>query len=288
MREHLSRRAMLRGAAASLAISTGLRTILAAGDRPAFKIGVCDWSLGQRQKIEAMALARQVGLDGVEVSFDGGASGDLRSPDVRRAYLAASEREKVEICSLAMGVLNRTPFAADPRAEQWVGEAIDVMVNLRVPAILLPFFMQGEIKDNGELQKATVARLKRLAPRAEKAGVTLALETGLNAEEHLRLLDAVGSPAVKIYYDVSNMLRRGYDIYREIPRLGKRIARVHLKEKGCRLGQGSVDFARVRRALDEIDYRDWLVIEDGMVKGQAVDECYRQNVRFVRSVFAAG
>jgi len=288
MGQPITRRSLLSGLAAGLGAAPGLRALWAAGDRPAFKIGACDWSLGRRQQVEALTLARQIGLDGVEVSFDGGEKNDLRNADVRRAYQEAARRENVQLCSLAMGVLNRTPFASDPRGEQWVGEAIDVMVQLGVSAILLPFFMQGEIKDDASLQKATVQRLKRLAPRAEKAGVTLALETGLSADEHLRLLDAVGSPAVKIYYDVSNMLRRGYDIYQEIPRLGSRIARVHLKEKGVLLGQGGVDFARVRQALEVIDYRDWLVIEEGIVKGQPVDDCFRRNLRFLRTLFPAG
>ncbi len=285
MTPKIARRTMMAGAAAGLWLSPAVAGLLAAGERRAFRIGACDWSLGQRQQVGALALARRIGLDGVEVSFDGGPKSDLRQEAVRREYLTASKTHGVQICSLAMGVLNRVPYATDLRAEQWVEESIDVLVQLRVGLILLPFFFRGEIKGDAKLQDSVVRRLKKVAPRAEKAGVVLALETALNADDHLRILDAVGSPAVKVYYDVSNMLRRGYDIYREIPRLASRIGRVHMKEKGCLLGQGAVDFPRVREVLEKIGYRDWLVIEEATVKGRPVADCYRHNLNYLRAMY---
>jgi len=280
-----TRRSLLAGATAGLVLSPGLRALLGAGsDRP-FRLGACDWSLGKRQDIEVFAAAEEVGLDGVEVTFDGDSSTGLLSEAVRQQYLAEAKKRGLSICSMAIGGLNQIPYASDPKAEMWVEESIDVMVKLGLQVALVPFFMRGEIKGDDALQATVIARLKKVAPKAEKAGVTLALETALNAEEHMRILDAVGSPAVKVYYDVSNMLRRGNDIYREIPQLGPRIARVHLKEKGCLLGQGDVDFVRVRKALESIGYHDWLVIEEAKVKGRSVVDCYHDNVKFVRSVF---
>jgi sugar phosphate isomerase/epimerase len=282
----LSRRDLLAGAA-GVVLSPGLCSLLAAESRT-FRIGACDWSLGKRQKIAALELAAEIGLDGVEVSFDGDPEGNLRREEVRQQYLTEAKRRNLEICSLAMGALNRVPYASDPQAEAWVAESIDVMVKLGVRVILLPFFMRGEIKGNEALQAAVIEKLKKVAPQAEKAGVVLGLETALNAEEHLRILDAVGSPAVKVYYDVSNMLRRGNDIYREIPQLGSRICRIHMKEPDCLLGQGAVDFVRVRRAIDAIGYQDWLVIESARPKGRDLVACYRENLAFLRTLFPGG
>ncbi|MDY0168952.1 MAG: sugar phosphate isomerase/epimerase family protein [Thermoguttaceae bacterium] len=284
MTNRLSRRALLVGAGAGLLLAPGWRALLADHDR-AFRIGACDWSLGKGQKLEALELAEQIGLDGVEVSFNGGPVNDLRDEEVRQAYLAEARQRNVEICSLAMGILNRVPYATNPQAEAWVAESIDVMAKMDVRVMLLAFFFEGDIKGDSQLQAAVVERLKRIAPKAEAAGVVFGLETTLNAEEHIRILDAVGSPAVKVYYDVSNMLRRGYDIYEEIPRLGDRICRIHMKEVDCLLGQGGVDFPRVRKAIDKIGYRDWLVIESATVKGRPVADCYRDNLKYLRSLF---
>lgn len=286
-RGQLSRRGLLAGTVAGLCLAPGLRSLLAAEART-FRIGACDWSLGKAQKIEALDVAAEIGLDGVEVSFGGGPENNLRSEEVRQRYLAEAKRRNLEICSLAMAGLNQVPYASDPQAEVWVAEVIDVMVQLGVRVVLVPFFMRGEIKGDDALQAAVIERLKKVAPKAEEAGVVLGLETALCAEEHMRILDAVGSPAVKVYYDVSNMLRRGNDIYREIPQLGSRICRIHLKEPDCLLGTGAVDFVRVRKAIEAIDYHDWLVIESARVKGRGVVECYRENLAFLRTLFPAG
>ena len=68
----------------------------------------------------------------------------------------------------------------------------------------------------GQYVRKVIDRLKKLAPKAEKYGLTIGLETWLNKEEHMYILDSVGSNSVKVYYDTANMLRKGYDIYNEI------------------------------------------------------------------------
>jgi len=287
MTGRMTRRRMLAGTTAGWCLAPGLRRLLAAEMRT-YRIGACDWSLDKRQKIEALDVAAEIGLDGVEVSFGHGPENNLRSAEVRQRYLTEAKRRNLEICSLAMGELNQVPYASDPQAELWVTEVIDVMVSLGVRVVLLPFFARGEIKGDDALQAAVIEKLKKVAPKAEKAGVVLGLETSLNAEEHMRILDAVGSPAVKVYYDVSNMLRRGNDIYREIPQLGSRICRIHMKEPDGLLGKGAVDFVRVHKAIEAIDYHDWLVIESARVKGRSVVDCYRENLAFLRTLFPAG
>ena len=70
MGEHRVRRRDFLGTAASvgLALSPAF-SILAADDRRLFKIGACDWSIRQGGQPKAMAVAKEIGLDGVQVSF---------------------------------------------------------------------------------------------------------------------------------------------------------------------------------------------------------------------------
>ena len=284
MTQKLTRRRVLTGAATAIFAAPGLRSLLADETR-GFKIGACDWSLGKGRCPAALEAAGQIGLDGVELAFVDNPENNLRSEQIRQQYLGEAKRWNVEVCSLSMGDLNRIPYSSDPRAETWVAESIDVVVKLGARVVLVPFFFQGDIKGDDALQATVIERLKRVAPKAEKAGVVLGLETTLNADEHLRILDAVGSPAVKVYYDVSNMLRYGNDIYKEIPRLGDNIVRFHMKEKTCLLGDGDVDFARVRDAIEKIGYRDWLVIEGATVKGRPAADCQRHNLAVLRKLF---
>jgi sugar phosphate isomerase/epimerase len=285
---NLSRREILAAAAAAgVCLSSGLQSLLGAGDKPTFRIGACDWSLGKRQQLSAFAVAKQIGIDGVQVSFDDvGNDTDLRKASAREAYAAESKRQAIEICSLAMGILNNVPYATDPNAEKWVRECVDVMEKMGQKIVLLAFFGKGDINGNRELQDKVIQRLKAVAPQAEKAGAVLGVESWMSAEDHMRILDAVGSPAVKVYYDVANSTERGYDIYREIRKLGRdRICQVHAKENGALLGEGKVDFRKVREALDDIGWGGWLVIEGATIPGKSLVECYTQNQKYLRSLF---
>jgi sugar phosphate isomerase/epimerase len=280
------RQAIGAGACAAASCLPALRLLGEDKSRP-FKIGACDWSLGQRHRFEAMDVASQIGLDGVQVSFgEVGLETDLRRPEARARYAEKCGQLGVEIASLAMGVLNQRPYASAADAEQWVADCIDVMQQMNQRVVLLAFFGEGDIRDKPAAQQEVIRRLKKVAPAAEKAGVVLGLESWLNADQHLRILDAVGSPAVQVYYDVANMEQRGYDIYRELRQLGRdRICEIHAKENGHLLGQGKVDFPKVKRALDDIHWTGWLVIESATVASQSMLECYRENQRYLRSVF---
>ncbi len=252
-----------------------------------FKIGACDWSIGRRGQPSALPLAKEMGLDGVQVSF-GKPDGqfDLRKENVRRQYQQVAQQHHVEIASLGMGVLNSVPYSSSLDAERWVAECIEVLPKLDLKILLLAFFGQGDIKDKPELQKEVIRRLKKVAPRAEKAGVIIGLETWLNANEHLRILDAVGSPAVQVYYDTANMEKQGYDIYKEIRQLGrKRICEFHCKENGFLLGEGRIDFRRVKEAIDDIGYAGWLIIESAVGKDKSVQDSYVHNRKHLRKIF---
>ena len=132
-----------------------------------------------------------------------------------------------------------------------------------------------------------VKRLKAVAPKAEKAGVVLGIESWLSAEAHFDILKRVGSKAVQVYYDVCNSTDRGYDICKEIRQLGsRRICEFHFKENGALLGQGNVDFVKVRAALDDIGYRGWIQIESAVPPGAQMLESYQANVKFVRKVLS--
>jgi L-ribulose-5-phosphate 3-epimerase len=287
MTHYMTRREALGAAAvAGFALSPALLAFAADTTRR-FKIGACDWSIGRGGQLSALNLAKEIGLDGVQVSFSKpGGQYDLRKEDVRRQYQEAAEKHGVEIASLAMGVLNNVPYSSDRDAERWVEECIEVMPKLQQKIVLLAFFGRGDIKGKPERQKEVIRRLKKVAPKAEEAGVVLGLETWLSADEHQRVLDAVGSPAVQVYYDTANMEKQGYDIYKEIRQLGReRICEFHCKENGFLLGEGRVDFRGVKNAIDDIGYSGWLVIESAVGNGKSVQDSYVHNQKYLRSVF---
>lgn len=253
-----------------------------------FRIGACDWSIGQEAKPEALLVAKEIGLDGVQVSLGTERDGmHLRTVDTQARYKKVSEETGVAIASLAIGEMNKIPFKSDSRTIEWVNDSVDVCSALGCPVVLLAFFANGDLKGDKAGTDEVVRRLKGIAPRAEKAGVTLGIESWLSADEHLDILQRVGSSAVRIYYDVANMEKMGYNIYAEIRRLGreKLICELHAKENGFLLGQGRVDFKRVREALDEVGYSGWVHIEGAVPKGAEILPSYRENLKFLRGIF---
>ncbi len=252
-----------------------------------FNIGACDWSIGPAGDIKAFDVAKQIGLDGVQVSLNTDSDHDhLRKPELQQLVRDAARRSGVRIGGLAIGLLNQIPYKSDPRAELWVQDSVDVAKNLGVKNILLAFFSKNDLKNDPQGTKVVIERLKAVAPKAEKAGVVLGIESWLSAAEHLAILDAVGSPAVKVYYDVCNSSDMGYDIFKEIRALGNdRICEIHLKENGYLLGQGKVNLPKVRQALDDIGYTGWLHIEGAVPKEKPMLESYIENNKTVRSLF---
>jgi L-ribulose-5-phosphate 3-epimerase len=288
-RERPSRRDVLRNAAALVSaglVGGNVRNV--AGSAGRFNIGACDWSIGMRGKTGAMALARELGLDGVQVSM-GNVESDLhlRQPDVQRAYREAAAASGVRIGGIALDVLNQVPYKSDPRTEQWVSDSIDCARALDVRVVLLAFFERGDLRNDAEGQAEVIRRLTRVARKAEERGVILGIESWLSAGDHLRIIDAIGSPNVQVYYDVANSTQMGYDIAAEIRQLGRaRICEFHAKENGFLLGQGRIDFAAVRKAMDDIGYAGWIQIEGAIPKGKPMLESYFDNVRFMRAQFS--
>ncbi len=265
----------------------GATQLLAHSKSPRFKIGACDWSIGKRYQIDAMELANELGLDGVQVSLGPLESKPLTSKAVQQEYLDASKKYGVAIGGIAIGELNNVPYKSDSRTDQWVRDSIGAAKNLGCHVVLLAFFAKGDLKDDKSGTETVIEKLKRVAPIAEEQGVILGIESWLNAEEHLEIIHAVGSNNVRVYYDVANSNKMGYNIYEEIRALGTEyICELHAKENGYLLGQGRIDFAEVRQAVDDIGYKGWIQIESAVPEGADVVESYHQNVKYMRKMFS--
>ncbi len=285
----LTRRQMLvrsAQAATALALSSPFAPLFAEPAKRRFKIGACDWSIGKMGDPAAFELGKEIGLDGIQVSL--GTTADnlkLRKPEEQQRYRDAAKQAGLQIASLAIGELNLVPYKSEPQTIEWVSDSIDVCKALGVRVVLLAFFSKGDLRDDKPGVDEVVKRLKAVAPKAEKAGVVLGIESWLNAEQHLDILNRVGSNAVQVYYDCCNSNFCGYDIYQEIRAIGrKRICEFHFKENGFLLGQGKVDYQKVREALDDIKYRGWVQIEGAIPPKAKVLESYQANCKYVREV----
>ena len=259
-----------------------------------FPIGACDWSIKQQQHIGAFEVAQKMGLEGVQVSFSTpGSEFDLRDGKVREQYYRRVDETGIQLTSLGMGILNKLPLATHPESITWVSDAIDVMAAMAkeqpdkaTNICLLAFFGNGDIHGQPELMDIVTAKLKTIVKKAEDNGVVFGIESYLSADDHLKIIDNVGSKAIQVYYDTANSNKMGYDIYQEVVQLGaERICQIHCKENGTLLGEGVIDFERFEASLEQAGYNDWLIIEGAMPKGADVVEAYRKNFVFLDGIF---
>jgi len=258
-----TRREFLLTTAGSLLLADAAM-VFGADARTSWKIGICDWDIRGVKPADTFAVAKELGFEGIQASYHVEGDDSLTNKANRQKLLAAAKESGIAITSFAVGILNVRPLATTPEAEGWVVDCLDAMDEMKIDRVLLAFFPpNADMNEHKDHQPLVVEKLKRLAPIAEKKKKILAVESYLSAEDSMKLLDAVGSDAVKIYYDVRNSTNKGYDIFREIELLGskKLICEIHFKEDTCRLGDGDIDFPKICATLEKINYKGWIVVE---------------------------
>lgn len=285
---HYSRRSWLKTSAVLTALAT--TGISAFGNaKPRIRISACDWSLGKSSDPDSFAIAKEIGLQGVQLNL-GNVGNDLhlRQPDIQKNFLIAAKDTGIAISSLAIAEMNRIPYKSDPRTDQWVSDAIDVAVALCVNVILLAFFDKGDLRNDTNGIATVVSKLKAIAPKAERNGVCLGIESYLSADELIRIMDDVGSSNVQVYYDFRNSADAGYDVIKELKQLGKdRICELHMKENGSLLRNGTLDWTKICDTLIAMDYlgSGWMQIEGAKAANTDTVVSYRDNLAFLKKKF---
>src|SRR5258706_4529559 len=186
------------------------------------RIGACDWSIGKNSDPAAFEVAKQIGLEGIQINMGSDLDNmHLRDKSVQASYLEIAKKTGVAIGGLALGELNHSPYKSDPRTEEWVWDSVDVADALGVKTILLAFFNNNDLRNDEAGKKEGIQLPQRAAPHAEKRGITLGIESYLSAEEHSELIQRVGSKSIKVYYDFRNSTEAGYELVKEIRFLRK-------------------------------------------------------------------
>ena len=290
----LDRRSLIRaGTAVLVGAAVGRQAVhaLAAKRGVKFKLGVTDWTLKLAGQPEAVLMAGELGFDCLQVSVgriprDGKLV--LSDKSLQQTYLAESKRHKCRIGSLYLDILhvNGLKWREDPLGPRWVAEAIPIAKALKAKVLLLPFFGKQRLEDQGEIEYVGDA-LKEIAPAASRAGVILAVETTLSAQDNLTLIERSKSRAVQVYYDVGNASKAGLDVVAELKLLGRdKLAELHFKDNPHYLGEGQVDFAAIIDALAELGYDRRVVLETDSPSGD-VEVDLTRNQAYVRRLIDA-
>jgi len=260
-----------------------------------YKVAACDWIMLKRQTPGAIIRAKQCGCDGVETDMGPlsknptFANKFLQEPGFAERYLASCRENGIEISSIAMSGYYAQSFPERPY-ERPLRDCIATCKLLGVRTAFLPLGVYGDVSRRPWHYAAIVERLKRVGEWAAEAGVTIGVETALDAEGDCHFLDDVGSPAVRIYYNFQNPVNDGRDLLKELRTLGRdRICQIHPTNNDVHWLQDdpAIDMPAVRRTLDEMGWSGWLVIERSRRadRGRDVVGNFTANATYLKSVF---
>jgi sugar phosphate isomerase/epimerase len=229
---------------------------------------------------EKFAFAKDVGFDGIELSGRGGGVFAGRADELRDARAAG--------VVMPSAVVNQVPFLGefDPdRRQRAIVELADLVRTLPIAGAAgivspnsfgvfskrLPPFATP--RDDDESHKSLVEALREVAAVGEQAGSAVFLEPLNRFEDYLintladasRVVDEIGSPAVRVIADTFHMSIEEADVGAAIRAAGHRIAHVQLGDSNrLEPGAGHYDWDDTLNALDDIGYDGWMAMECGL------------------------
>lgn len=290
------------------------------------KIGLHAATLERRYPLpDVLTHAAALGAESYEIDIGIGQPGE-RWPDrlgqfenlVPNLRTLAAELD-LELATLCLGTLWQTSLAsADPaEREQGVKVIQDICAlapDLGTSVILLPVGQPVGL-DPQAARANLIDSLRRCLPAAEAQGVTLALENVCQAflkgaAELLEVVETVNG--IKIYYDLGNPSFIGHNPASELAQLAPYVARVHAKDTiplrraqpplpqtpitgdfyvwqertTVTLGEGDVDLVGLARQLDNMGYREGIIIEVPQPPERA-DIGSKNNLRAARRIFSS-
>ena len=119
--------------------------------------------------------------------------------------------------------------------------------------------------------------VRKLIPLAEELNVIVALENVWNnlwvrPDLYRNFVGSFNHPSVKAYYDVGNHVKYLVPVHDWIRTLGPLIKKIHIKDyalapdnhsgKFVHPRDGSIDWPKMRQALDDVGYNGWITVED--------------------------
>jgi D-psicose/D-tagatose/L-ribulose 3-epimerase len=224
---------------------------------------------------DALPLIKKVadfGFDGVEIPIFDPAQVDIKATN------NALKSAGLECTTCAILGDDRDIISDDPAirnsAKKYMKESIDISDALNARVFCGPLYSAvGKLVGRGrtdEEWKLAVDGLSEIAEYAGKKNVVLAMEP-LNrfetyfiniAEDMVKLVKEINHPNMKVHLDTFHMNIEEKSLYKAIKNTGEYLAHVHTCENDRGTpGSGNVDWDGVFKALHEINYNGWLVIE---------------------------
>lgn len=246
------------------------------------KLGITEWSL----PIEGpygCKIAAEVGFEGVQLDIGSYARNFPKTKRcVQDAYLEAADKFGIQYTAVACNELDnydmvaQKGFAERAIAFKTITSAIDAAAAMGIPTVMVQSFNASAIETGQDFERA-INVIRRVSDYAlEKGEITLGVENLLSVENLLNLIDEVGNPNVKIYFDTQNYyLHEKANVAAMVEPLISHICEVHVKDghesdiepSGALLGKGDSGFFDTIASLRKCGYSGWLISENFYDRG---------------------
>ncbi len=260
-----------------------------------YNIAAVDLMMLKRQKIGAIPLASQVGVQGLELDMGGLGNrptfdNQLLNDSIRAQFMQQAKNFNISFCSLSMSGYYAQSFCGRENFLQSIEDCIRTMKLMNVKVGFLPMGVQCDLVKHPELMESVVSRLQLVGKMAADAGVVIGIETALDANAEKKLLKQVGSDAIKSYFNFSNPLKNGRDLCKELKILGrKNIIQIHCTDDdGVLLKDNTrLDMKKVKQTLDKMGWSGWLVLERSRDAKEPnnVKKNFGSNAAYMQSIF---
>lgn len=260
-----------------------------------YQIGVCDWMVLKRQKLGEFKLAKELGCDGIEMDIGGlgkrnSFDNKMRDPKMVRLFKHTADSFGIKVGAVAMSGFYGQSFA---KKESWrwlIQDCLNTMDAMGAKVAFLPLGGCGNNwTDSLQLRRQIVWRLHEIGEMAKARGMVIGIDTPLDAEGNIKLLDEINSDGIKIFYKFQTAIENKRDIAKEIKTLGKdRICAIHASNTdGVWLrNDKAVKMKKIKKALDKAGWSGWLFVERSRDVNQVrnVKKNYGENVKYLKEI----
>jgi len=269
MNNDLNRRGLLKLGGVAVATLANVNPLVAATTTKPDTLDGRIFKALKRMKgspLEAFKGLKELGFDGVE-------SGN---PAQAAAYAAARKETGIMIHGRVCGWHWKTRLSSPnktvrAKCRELLAKDLRAVKTLGGSSVLLvPGKVTGASETHDDVWNRSIEIINSVLPLASRLGVRILIETVWNGfcespEKHRDYIDAFNSPWVGSYFDIGNM-QKFAPAEQWIRTLGRRIVKLDIKDWGvktrfCRLGEGDVDWDKVREALIEIGFTGWATRE---------------------------
>lgn len=260
-----------------------------------YQIGVCDWMVLKRQKLGEFKLAKELGCDGIEMDMGGlgnrnSFDNKMRDPKMVRLFKHTADSFGIKVGAVAMSGFYGQSFA---KKESWrwlIQDCLNTMDAMGAKVAFLPLGGCGNNwTDSLQLRQQIVWRLHEIGEMAKARGMVIGIDTPLDAEGNIKLLDEINSDGIKIFYKFQTAIENKRDIAKEIKTLGKdHICAIHASNTdGVWLrNDKAVKMKKIKKALDKAGWSGWLFVERSRDVNQVrnVKKNYGENVKYLKEI----